>query len=126
MASRCVKFRFKPIPREVQMGKLKEICRAENVRLDETDLMNLLEKGDLRQSINSLQSFHSLRTVPLNLLPTPAEYCKRMINSVFTASSVKQVYQISNSKLIKGKELGYDEYPMDEVLTGLIEVINYT
>jgi DNA polymerase III delta prime subunit len=126
VASRCVKFRFKPIPREAQLGKLKEICRAENVRLDETDLVNLLEKGDLRQSINSLQSFHSLRIVPLNLLPTPSEYCKQIINAVFTASSVKQVYHISKWKLIQGKEMGFDEYPMDEVLTGFIDVINHT
>ena len=96
------------------------------MRLDETDLVNLLEKGDLRQSINSLQSFHSLRTVPLNLLPTPSEYCKSIINAVFTANSVKQVYQISKCKLIQGKEMGYDEYPMDEVLTGFIDVITHT
>ena len=95
VASRCVKFRFKPIPTDVQLNKLEEICRAEKVNLNKSDLINLLEKGDLRQSINSLQSFHSLHLVPLNLLPTPIQYCEKLINAVFTASNIKQVYQIS-------------------------------
>lgn len=42
VASRCVKFRFKPIPTNVQLSKLEEICRAEKVNLDTKDLMNLL------------------------------------------------------------------------------------
>jgi replication factor C subunit 2/4 len=96
VASRCVKFRFKPIPTDVQLSKLQEICSTEKVNLNKNDLINLLEKGDLRQSINSLQSFHSLRSVPLNLLPTPIQYCEKLINSVFTANNIKQVYQISN------------------------------
>jgi hypothetical protein len=38
--------------------------------------MNLLQKGDLRQSINSLQTLHLLTNIPSNLLPTPIEYCE--------------------------------------------------
>ena len=42
LASRCVKFRFKAIPSNVQFEKLEEICKAENVSLDQTTLGILL------------------------------------------------------------------------------------
>lgn len=69
LSSRCVKYRFKPIPVEVQLHKLQQICVEEKVNLNEKQLHSLLEKGDLRQSINSLQSLHTLRNIPDNLLP---------------------------------------------------------
>lgn len=31
IASRCVKYRFKPIPEEAQLKKLKEVCENENL-----------------------------------------------------------------------------------------------
>ena len=51
------------------MQKLRYICKEENVQLDEEQIQILLEKGDLRQSINSLQSFQKLSFIPAEVLP---------------------------------------------------------
>jgi replication factor C subunit 2/4 len=39
VASRCVKFRFKPIPVEIQLKKLEEICVSEGIKnMNRSDL----------------------------------------------------------------------------------------
>ena len=42
--------------------------------MHERQLQALLERGDLRQSINSLQSFKSLKVIPEQLLPISDEF----------------------------------------------------
>jgi len=69
LASRCIKFRFKSIPVDVQFKKLEEICQKEGVGLDKKSLELLVMKGDLRQSINSLQSLSKISNVTEYLLP---------------------------------------------------------
>jgi len=58
LSSRCVKFRFKPISLESQIERLKYICELEGVKYDLEALRTLIEvcEGDLRKSINLLQS----------------------------------------------------------------------
>ena len=59
LASRCVKFRFGPIAFSAQQERLLSICEAEEVNLQSEQvidkLINLTE-GDLRRSINMLQT----------------------------------------------------------------------
>jgi replication factor C subunit 2/4 len=59
LASRCVKFRFSPISKEAQMERLKLICEREGVEVAGDDVFNALidiSQGDLRRSINMLQT----------------------------------------------------------------------
>jgi len=59
LASRCVKFRFSPIAKEAQMDRLKLICEREGVEVSGDDVFNSLidiSQGDLRRSINMLQT----------------------------------------------------------------------
>jgi replication factor C subunit 2/4 len=69
LSSRCVKFRFKPVSEESQVQRLKYICEQEglvystevhsmNTRTHLKALLKLVEisEGDLRKSINVLQS----------------------------------------------------------------------
>lgn len=100
LSSRCVKFRFKPIPIEAQLDKLNLICATENVRLDQRQLSALLDKGDLRQSINSLQSFHRLANIPDQLLPVTEELGVDLLNRLSLCTNIKEVYQI-------GQELAF-------------------
>jgi replication factor C subunit 3/5 len=56
--SRCANFRFSPISSQHVEKKLENICKNENITYDNKVLetISLLSKGDLRKSINFLQS----------------------------------------------------------------------
>ncbi|KAF1640244.1 UNVERIFIED_CONTAM: Replication factor C subunit 4, partial [Eudyptes robustus] len=58
LASRCVKFRFKPLPAEAQIDRLKYIVENENLKITSEALNQLISfsDGDLRKSITRLQS----------------------------------------------------------------------
>mmetsp|Transcript_30075 Transcript_30075/g.53325 ORF Transcript_30075/g.53325 Transcript_30075/m.53325 type:complete len:231 (-) Transcript_30075:33-725(-) len=58
LASRCIKFRFKPISDDTHLARLQLIADAEGVRASAEAYQKLLElaEGDLRKSINTLQS----------------------------------------------------------------------
>ncbi|KAL6260273.1 hypothetical protein P5V15_007805 [Pogonomyrmex californicus] len=63
IASRCTKFRFKPLSDEKSIARLEYICNEENLKADK----NVLEKiviasgGDLRQAVMCLQSITRLK-----------------------------------------------------------------
>jgi DNA polymerase III delta prime subunit len=76
------------------MQKLFAICENEGVRLQERQLAALLEKGDLRQSINSLQSFHRLEVIPQQLLPVSEELGVELMAKISQCHDIKEVYQI--------------------------------
>ena len=62
LASRCVKFRFSPISADAQKDRLSLICKGENIALESPEVLDLLidiSEGDLRRSINTLQTCSS-------------------------------------------------------------------
>ena len=62
LASRCVKFRFGPIAHDAQRERLLSICQAEGVNLQSDQVIDKLislTDGDLRRSINLLQTCSS-------------------------------------------------------------------
>lgn len=62
LASRCVKYRFKAIPSSQQISRLQYVSQQESVQVDEAGLQQLylVSGGDLRKSINMLQSAATL------------------------------------------------------------------
>ncbi len=58
LASRCAKFRFRPLPAAVTGARLAEICAAENVTLGPgaADALAAVSRGDLRRAVTTLQS----------------------------------------------------------------------
>lgn len=58
IASRCAKFRFKPLPNDVMRKRLKEIAEKEEVTVDDEALTTLItiSDGDLRKAITTLQT----------------------------------------------------------------------
>ncbi|CAO2813080.1 unnamed protein product [Amaranthus hypochondriacus] len=57
LASRCAKFRFKPLPEEVMKSRILHICGEESLNLDSQALstLSVISQGDLRRAITYLQ-----------------------------------------------------------------------
>jgi replication factor C subunit 2/4 len=64
IASRCAKYRFSPLSQESQLSRLKYIASNEKMTIGDNILNFLIEisEGDLRRSINLLQSISQLGT----------------------------------------------------------------
>lgn len=62
LASRCVKFRFKPLSAQTMKNRLMEISKAENFHINDDVLDQLISVsgGDMRRSITLMQSAHQL------------------------------------------------------------------
>lgn len=63
LTSRCSKFRFKPLGQIKMLDKLKEICKAEEVKCEPEAMTLLVEMsgGDMRRAITCLQSCARLK-----------------------------------------------------------------
>lgn len=63
IASRCTKFRFKPLSDEKSITRLEYICNEENLKADRSVLEKIVEAsgGDLRQAVMCLQSITRLK-----------------------------------------------------------------
>ncbi|TID28546.1 hypothetical protein CANINC_002419 [Pichia inconspicua] len=62
LTSRCSKFRFRSLNVEIGLNRLKFIAENENVKINDEVLIKILKisNGDLRKSVNLLQSVSSL------------------------------------------------------------------
>jgi replication factor C subunit 3/5 len=60
--SRCVNIRFYPIKNNIIVNKLEIICKKENIKYSKKAIETIanIVDGDMRKSINILQSIHSL------------------------------------------------------------------
>jgi len=58
--SRCTRFRFGPLTKEQMTSRLKHVITVENVNITDDGMKSLvhLAKGDMRRSLNILQSTH--------------------------------------------------------------------
>jgi len=63
ITSRCAKFRFKPLAKDILHTRLEMIIKAENVIISEEGIEAVIKtsEGDLRKAITTLQSSHRLR-----------------------------------------------------------------
>ncbi|XP_020299277.1 replication factor C subunit 4 [Pseudomyrmex gracilis] len=63
IASRCTKFRFKPLSNEKSISRLEYICNEENLKADRNVLEKIVKasSGDLRQAVMCLQSITRLK-----------------------------------------------------------------
>lgn len=61
LASRCAKFRFRPVPPAAVAGRLRSVADAEAFRASDAALAEIarVSGGDLRRAITTLQSLHA-------------------------------------------------------------------
>ena len=68
IVSRCAKFRFNALSEESQINHLNEIAKEENMKIN-SSIINKIQKvsqGDLRKSINLLQTLSNIKPSLLN------------------------------------------------------------
>ena len=95
LASRCAKFRFQPVDQVDALARLQHIAKAEHLDTSDDVLKFLIDfsEGDLRKSINLLQSAHRFvsqqpegsRTLTLEFANELTGYIPENIVEVFLA-----------------------------------------
>eukprot|EP01053_Blabericola_migrator_P003109 Blabericola_migrator_1__3108@NODE_1902_length_3583_cov_116_253697_g608_i2_p2_GENE_NODE_1902_length_3583_cov_116_253697_g608_i2NODE_1902_length_3583_cov_116_253697_g608_i2_p2_ORF_typecomplete_len334_score79_17DNA_pol3_delta2/PF13177_6/4_9e28Rad17/PF03215_15/9_9e13AAA/PF00004_29/2_9e11Rep_fac_C/PF08542_11/2e10RuvB_N/PF05496_12/2_9e09AAA_22/PF13401_6/5_8e07DNA_pol3_delta/PF06144_13/7e07AAA_30/PF13604_6/1_7e06IstB_IS21/PF01695_17/4e06AAA_19/PF13245_6/1_2e05AAA_2/PF07724_14/1_3e05AAA_14/PF13173_6/3_5 len=97
LVSRCVSYRFQPIPEAAQKKKLAEICQAEGVVAEEKAIDQLIEicKGDLRRSISLLQmASHSRETITTDIILKAAGYPPlRIVDGIWTSVKARNPFE---------------------------------
>lgn len=115
VASRCSKYRFKPLDEESMLSRLKYVCESENTKADEQCLRTvlLLSQGDMRKAITLLQSASQLFGGVItsdNVVSVsgevPADVIETFYNSIVSnTASVDSVRRASSSLLLSGYSL---------------------
>ena len=101
--SRCQMFRFAPINNENHLLKINQVIQIENINIEKDAVIKIIElsEGDMRKSLNLLQSqfmIYGTRLITLNSLyksigyPTEEER-KQLINDVKN-KNLSDIYQI--------------------------------
>ena len=70
IASRCAQFRFGSLSKESQLQRLKFIANEEKIAIPDNilNLLQIVSDGDLRRSINLLQSISQLDSDLISLI----------------------------------------------------------
>ncbi|KAK8958598.1 hypothetical protein KSP40_PGU003561 [Platanthera guangdongensis] len=124
LASRCAKFRFKPLPEEVMSSRILHICNEEGLNLDQEALstLNSISEGDLRRAITYLQSTARLYGSSLSskdLISISGVIPQDTVQTLFAACKSGE-FDAAN------KEAGNviaEGYPVSQMLYRLLEVI---
>ncbi|KAF6253278.1 putative replication factor C 37 kDa subunit [Scenedesmus sp. NREL 46B-D3] len=120
LASRCAKFRFRPLHREVMSDRLHFICGREGVVLQQEALQLLAEVagGDLRKAVTTLQSAVRLSGAQVSrqsILDVAGQVPPEVIQQLLEAcqsSSYSRVQQQVTDMIAEG-------YPAQQVLLQL-------
>lgn len=126
LKSRCMQFRFYPIPSKVHLEHINNICTYEKLNIDDDAKLEIvnISNGDMRRSINVLQSLsmiHKQKHITINMLyenicmPIPKDMNK-IINNIFKFKLNKS-YDCA-LQLMKDKSLS-----VNDILTALSKYI---
>ncbi|EEC18407.1 replication factor C, subunit RFC4, putative [Ixodes scapularis] len=128
LTSRCSKFRFKPLPKDILLERLQKICTAENVQCDDEAILFFFFLksaclGDMRRAITLFQSVSRLKLGEPVLTEDVAE-----VACIIPKSWVDRVLQTcaSNSyeKLDQTiQDLVLEGYPASQLFNQLHDVL---
>ncbi|KAK3583686.1 hypothetical protein CHS0354_021434 [Potamilus streckersoni] len=132
IASRCAKFRFKPLAEDVLKKRLRYICGKEEITCEEEAFTALLDtsEGDLRKAITHLQSASRFKgeetitkddiydiagVVPAEVIDQIIKVChsdsyekldKTIMEQIFNGHSGMQLINQIHDKIVVSDELG--------------------
>jgi len=109
VASRCAKFRFRPLEGATMMNRLKYISEQEGVTINAEGLETLiaLSGGDLRKAITFLQSMHTI---------SDSEITKETIievTGIIPVEKVKEVFEVCRLKSFLRVQTAVTELAME-------------
>lgn len=124
IASRCVKFRFKPINEKCIVDKLKLIAHNENVNISDDAVSHIasLSEGDLRKSIMYLQNLkyigHPKNIVKEDVLQITGHLDNESVSLLkLLCSHTDDKSHLSTNVIIKiAKNIKYNGYPIHIVI----------
>ena len=118
LKSRCMQFRFYPIPFDDHLEHVNNICNYENINIDEDAKEHIVKiaSGDMRRSINVLQSLsmvHKNKHITLNMMyenicmPLPKDI-NNIISNIFSlrlTESFKFAEHLMNKKSLSVNDI---------------------
>ncbi|XP_058097450.1 replication factor C subunit 2 isoform X1 [Magnolia sinica] len=124
LASRCAKFRFKPLTEEIMSSRILHICKEEGLNLDSEALSTLssISQGDLRRAITYLQGaarlFGSSITAK-DLLSVSGVIPQDVVQALFTACKSGE-FELANKEV---DNILAEGYPVSQMFSQLFDVI---
>ncbi|XP_008781582.1 replication factor C subunit 2 [Phoenix dactylifera] len=124
LASRCAKFRFKPLSEEIMSNRILHICKAEGLTLDSEALSTLssISQGDLRRAITYLQSAARLFGSTIStkdLISVSGVIPQDVVQSLFMACKSGD-FDVADKEV---SNIIAEGYPVSQMLSQLLEVI---
>ncbi|XP_042493220.1 replication factor C subunit 4 [Macadamia integrifolia] len=124
LASRCAKFRFKPLSEDVMSSRILHICREEGLNLDSEALSTLssISQGDLRRAITYLQGAARLFGSSISakdLINVSGVIPQDVVQALFAACRSGE-FELANKEV---NNVIAEGYPASQMLSQLFEVV---
>ncbi|KAL4183826.1 hypothetical protein AMTRI_Chr11g100170 [Amborella trichopoda] len=124
LASRCAKFRFKPLSEEIMSSRISHICRQESLNLDSEALATFssISDGDLRRAITYLQSAARLFGSSIsakNLISVSGVIPQDVVES-FLSACRSGSFEKANKEV---ENITAEGYPVSQLLSQLFDMV---
>ncbi|GKU98478.1 hypothetical protein SLEP1_g11482 [Rubroshorea leprosula] len=124
LASRCAKFRFKPLSEEIMTSRILHICKEEGLSLDSEALSTLssISQGDLRRAITHLQGAARLFGSTISstdLIGVSGVIPQQVVEELYVACKSGN-FDSANKEVNK---IIAEGYPVSQMLSQLFDVV---
>ncbi|XP_052203427.1 replication factor C subunit 2 [Diospyros lotus] len=124
LASRCAKFRFKPLSEEIMTSRILYICKEEGLNLNSEALSTLssISLGDLRRAITYLQGAARLFGSSISskdLISVSGVIPQEVVHSLFSACKSGN-FDLANKEV---DNIIAEGYPVSQMLSQLFDVV---
>ncbi|XP_016460085.1 replication factor C subunit 2-like [Nicotiana tabacum] len=124
LASRCAKFRFKPLTEEIMGSRILHICREEGLSLDSEALSTLssISQGDLRRAITYLQSAARLfgSSISARVLISVSGVIPNEVTQAIFSACRSGNFDLANKEV---DNVIAEGYPVSQMLSQLYDIV---
>ncbi|GLJ26820.1 hypothetical protein SUGI_0523520 [Cryptomeria japonica] len=124
LASRCAKFRFKPLVEDIMTNRILHICNEEGLHLDSDALKTLgsVSEGDLRRAITCLQSAARLYGSSIssnNIISVSGMVPNQVVQSLFQACKTGQ-FDVAQKEVA---DITAEGHPTSQIFSQLYDMV---